>query len=45
MKNTKSVKTKVEDYSDLCKNCKTQNICLDFGVFSDCLKGKKRNKK
>ncbi len=32
---------KVNSYSDLCKKCTTPNICLDFGLFSDCLKGKK----
>lgn len=44
MKTTKSVKTKVKDYCDLCSKCKTPNVCLDFGVFSDCLKGRKRTK-
>lgn len=38
----KSVKIKGKSYSDLCKNCQTPNLCVDFGVFSDCLKGKKR---
>jgi hypothetical protein len=27
--------------ADLCKNCQTPSLCLDFGLFSDCLKGKK----
>ena len=43
-KRIKAVKTKVRGYEDLCKKCLTPNICLDFGLFSDCLKGKKRNK-
>lgn len=30
-----------KSYSDLCKKCQTPNLCLDFGLFSDCLKGKK----
>jgi hypothetical protein len=29
--------------ADLCKKCQTPNLCLDFGLFSDCLKGKKSN--